>query len=116
MTKGEFAGHKKERQTCENLCSSRRRCTHLRSRAPQWLNIMVIVAAGVAAMMLRADMTAITGPLGTAPPLMATNGSLVNTITINQAMSIGSRGAINTNDRTQRDDRIAQAAVTGATG
>src|SRR3546814_6492425 len=54
MTKGEFAGHKKERQTCENSCSSRRRCSHLRYRAPQWLNIMVIVAAGVAAMMLRA--------------------------------------------------------------
>src|SRR3546814_12290570 len=64
MTKGEFAGHKKERQTCENSCSSRRRCSHLRYRAPQWLNIMVLVAAGVAAMMLRADMTAITGPLG----------------------------------------------------
>src|SRR3546814_6083377 len=59
MTKGEFAGHKKERQTCENSCSSRRRCSHLRYRAPQWLNIMVSVAAGVAAMMLRADMTAI---------------------------------------------------------
>src|SRR3546814_10006340 len=106
MTKGEFAGHKKERQTCENSCSSRRRCSHLRYRAPQWLNIMVIVAAGVAAMMLRADMTAITGPLGTASPLMTTTGAIVPTIPVIAAMLIGTSGAIDTNGATRRGDSI----------
>src|SRR3546814_11894812 len=106
MTKGEFAGHKKERQTCENSCSSRRRCSHLRYRAPQWLNIMVIVAAGVAAMMLRADMTAITGPLGTASPLMTTTGAIVPPIPVIAPMHIGASGANDTNGATSRGASI----------
>src|SRR3546814_15705342 len=105
MTKGEFAGHKKERQTCENSCSSRRRCSHLRYRAPQWLNIMVIVAAGVAAMMLRADMTAITGPLGPASPLMTTTGDIVPTLTVIAAMLIGSSGQIVTHEIERHAER-----------
>jgi hypothetical protein len=75
---------------------------------------MVIVAAGVAAMILRADMTAITGPFGTAPPLMATTGAIVPTIPIIAATLIGSSGAIDTNGATRRGDSIIiTGAVTG---
>src|SRR3546814_16787498 len=67
---------------------------------------MVIVAAGVAAMMLRADMTAITGPLGTASPLMTTTGDIVPTIPVIAAMLIGTSGAIDTNGAIRRGECI----------
>jgi len=65
-------------------------------------------------MILRADMTAITGPFGTAPPLMATTGAIVPTIPIIAATLIGSSGAIDTNGATRRGDSIIiTGAVTG---
>ena len=63
-------------------------------------------------MMLRADMTAITGPFGTAPPLMATTGAIVPSIPIIAATLIGSSGAINTNGATRRGDSIIITGVT----